>query len=173
MKKIIAILVPLFILLSLPLMSYAKDTQNDQVLAVLLAKGASIQATDKANTFKLKLRGVNSKVIYFSSSPKRVSGQVTLSTFIKQWTDKNGSFAKNAPNAVMQAVKINPHMNKLADSENSYAIVLSNPVISATKGNMTFDIQSLPGNTKLMPLHESDYVAIFIDGVCLSCIGVQ
>ena len=172
MKKIIALLVPLFILFSLPFMVYANASADAPVLAVMLAKEASIQATDKANTYQLKLKGVNPKVMYFSNSPARKSGQVAVTKFIKQWDDKDGSFAKVPPNAVMEAVKIDSHTNKFDSSENSYAIILSNPVFSQKKGEMTFDVQPLPGiNSKLTPMKSGDYVAIFIDGVCLSCIG--
>lgn len=175
MKKLVSFLLP-FILLFSATSVFANvsvptaQANNAKVLVVLLSKQASIQATKKPGVFELNLKGVNPQAIYFSNRPARLSGQIATDKFINQW--KSGEFKHSAPNAVMEAVRLNLQTNQLSNVQSSYAIVLKNPVYAMQKDELNFQIRALPGNKLPLPvLAKSDYVAIFIDDVCLTCIG--
>ncbi len=145
--------------------------KNTEVLFVLLSQQASFHAIpNKHDTYELSLRGVNPKVIYFSDRPKRLSNQIAIQKFIQQW--KTGAFKNSAPNAVMEAVRLNVKTMQLQKGESSYPIILMNPVYHAKTNQLSFEIKSLPGSKVVLPTSaKSDYVAIFVDGVCLTCIG--
>ena len=179
MKKI---LTTLFLFFALPSILFAGasatvigdkvDGKSTQVLFVLLSKEASVRATDKPGTYKLTLKGVNPKVVYFSNRPQRISGQLSINKFVSQWIG-NGVFSKIAPNAAIEAVSLNPHTNKLTNSATRYEVVLDKPAYAVnSKNEISFQIKALPEKNMTLPeLGKSDYVAIFIDDVCLSCIG--
>ena len=148
------------------------DVKNTQALFVMISKAASIHKTDKPGIYKLVLKGINPKAVYFSNHPQRLSGQISIEKLITQWT--NGTFKNDAPNAVIEAVSHNLKTKKRQSIPNSYAVVLTHPDYSLQhKDELSFEVKSLPGsNAALLPtMIHSDYVAIFIDDVCLSCIG--
>lgn len=144
---------------------------NTEVLFVLLSQQASIHAIpNKSGTYELSLRGVNPKVIYFSDRPERLSKQISTHQFIQQW--KSGAFKSSPPNAVMEAVRLNLATKQLQKGESSYPIILMNPVYHTKTNRLSFEIKALPGSKIALPTSaKSDYVDIFIDGVCLTCIG--
>lgn len=159
--------------------SYAESIKKDaavtnkklKVLAVVLSKQASIHVlTKKPGYYHLKLIGVNPKVIYFSNSPVRISGQVETQKFVDQWRD--GNFKKIPPNAVMEAVTLNPKNHKLQDTQTSYPIILTHPTYTPLANKLSFIIKAMPNNKDILPaIAKSDYVAIFVDHVCLTCVG--
>lgn len=179
MKKIVTLIFSLFILTTISSFSFATENsallnikkapaKNAQVLFVMLSKEAALQNTDKPGIYKLTLKGLNPKVIYFSNHPDRVSGHLATAKFVKQWSS-NGVFSKDSPNAMLETVELNAKTDKLQNGISSYALVLSNPSFS-NQNELNFEVKSLTG--KVLPsIQNSDYVAIFIDDVCLSCIG--
>jgi len=145
--------------------------KSTSLLFVVLAKQGKIQLTDEqSQQYTLTLQHANPKVIYFANRPVRASGQLPLDKFIQQWTQ--GSFNKEPPNAVMEAVRLD-----LVDRPSksvSYAVVLRDPVYNVKKNELSFKIKGLPGNKLALPtIARSDYVALFIDNdpVCLTCVG--
>lgn len=176
MKKFIAIFaafcifLPTLVFANTQVLPKSANTKDDHALLVLVSKEASLKAADKSGSYQLTLKGVNPKVIYFLDRPERKTGQISLDKFIKQWA-KGGTFNQDAPNAVIEVVRLNAKTKKLESNETTYAVTLYNPA-SLNKNQMNFEIKPLPGNdTKLPTTAASDYVAIFIDDVCLSCIG--
>lgn len=175
-KKILALLLPMFVFFSSPTVTFANNSgsailskapKNTEVLLVLLSKQASIHANKQSGVYKLTLKGVNHNVIYFSDRPVRESGHLTMNKFVSQWT--NGEFRKDPPNAVMEAIGTQHGHLK---STKTYAIVLTNPIYDEQHKELTFNISPLPGNSMALPaLAHSDYVALFVDNVCLTCIG--
>lgn len=168
MKKIIAIILFLFTITAFA----STNEQGASVLLVMLSKHAVLQKTKQPDLYKLTLTGVNPKTVYFTDRPNRISGQMMTEKLMKNWNTKR-LFEKDAPNAVMEAVRVNNKTKALSQSENSYAITLYNPTLSKAHPNqMTFDVKLLPGTKDALPLLSSnDYVALFIDRACLSCIG--
>ena len=145
--------------------------KNVEVLFVMLSQKANIHAVaDKPGIFELTLTGVNPKVIYFSDRPVRMSSHLSVRKFVQEW--ETGSFKHSAPNAVMEAVKLNAHTKQPQKTESSYPIVLKHPVYHAKTNQLSFEIKALPGSNIALPASaSSDYVAIFVDGVCFTCIG--
>lgn len=164
--------IALFFLLASASAFASVNEKNAQVLFVMLAKQATIQASSKPNQYQLTLKGVHRKIVYFTDRPERMTGQLKTKTLLANW-NKDNVFEKDAPNAVMEAVRVNTETNTLSNKENSYAMTLYHPVVSRIHPDeITFDITMLPGSKATLPLlGTDDYVALFIDRVCLSCIG--
>lgn len=170
MRKLLSVL---FVIFSASSSVFASATENNtQVLFVMLSKQATIQKSNQPDMYKLTLKGVHRKIVYFSDRPERMTGQLKTTKLLANW-NKDNVFEKSAPNAVMEAVRVNSKTNTLAHSENSYAMTLYHPVVSKIHPDqITFDVKLLPGTKKTMPvLSTDDYAALFIDQVCLSCIG--
>jgi hypothetical protein len=148
-----------------------KSHNPNNVLFVLLSKEAAIHADpNKKNNYQLTLKGVNTSVMYFAERPARFSSEVVLNKFVQQWS--TGSFKSDPPNAIMQSVYISNSHEKGSSHSVSYAVVLTNPHYDNANNQLTFDIQPLKGNSTAIPQNaHSDYVALFIDDVCLSCLG--
>jgi hypothetical protein len=145
-----------------------KNNRSAQVLTILLAKEANIQPLDKKSQYKLTLKGVNPKIIYFSDRPQRLSGHIATQQYINKW--EHGIFLKNSPNAMIEIIDLSKNPESLGVK--NFTIELRHPIYSANDhGTLTFTILPI-GNNKSLPLiKQSDYVALFIDDVCLSCIG--
>lgn len=151
--------------------SKAHQTKQSNVLFVMVAKEGDIRATSQEGSYKLTLKNLNPSTIYFTNRPTRISGHLATKKLIQQW--KIGTFKQTPPNAILVVVPFNEETDELAKIENTYPVVLTNPNYSPfQKNKITFNIESLPGAVNKLPavLH-SDYVAIFLDDVCLSCIG--
>lgn len=147
------------------------NSKKVTVLFVLLSKQAKIHAlTKQPGYYHLNLIGANPKVIYFSNSPARVSGQLAMQKFVNQW--EHGAFKKISPNAVMEAVTLNPKNHKLQDTQTSYPIILTHPTYTPLANKLSFIIKAMPNSKDILPtIAKSDYVAIFVDHVCLTCVG--
>lgn len=182
MKKIVALLFSLFVLFYIPSVIYAdakassivsnvSNAKDVQVLLVLLSKKATIHATNTPGIYLLTLKGVNSNVVYFSDRPARISGHISTEKLVSQW--KTGDFRKIAPNAVMEAIGFDKRTDKLKENDvKTYAVVLHKPTYNKAHQELTFEVNALEGNKLSLPATgKSDYVAIFIDSVCLTCIG--
>jgi hypothetical protein len=139
-----------------------------QVLFVLLAKEGTIHEVIPGQ-YQLTLNKVNPEIIYFAERPARFANHVNVAEFIKQW--QTGTFKADPPNAVIQAIRIthNGAFERQKHTVN-YAIVLKNPTYNKVTDQLHFDIKRLSGNTSALPvIASSDYLALFVDGACLSC----
>lgn len=171
MKRFAAFLLPFLLLFSAATPALANvKAKNDRALLVLVSKEAQLQSIEKTDSYKLTLKGVNPKVIYFADRPARLSGQMSLDKFVSQW--KTGTFAKVAPNAVIEVVRLDAKTKKLDSNQTTYAVTLYKPAQVTESNELSFEIKPLPGNKTALPVTAaSDYVAVFIDDICLSCIG--
>ncbi len=172
MKKLTALLLATFVFATVPLATVASTptaatAQHNQVLLVLVSKSADVRAMQQKGMYQLTLKGVNPNVVYFSERPVRVSGHITTEKMVSLW--KTGVFQKAAPNAVVEAVGLNRN-DQLKKSASTYAIVLNKPVYDEQTGELNFQVNALSGSNAILSLGDSDYVALFIDGVCYSCI---
>jgi len=167
MKKVMTSFVTVLAFLCLSASAYATTTKG---LLVLLAKQASLQAVkDHPGFYQLTLKGVNPKVIYFSDRPARTTGQIDMAKFVNEWT--NGGFKKLPPNAMMEAVTLNAATKQLQANMTSYPMVLNNPVYMQKNDELSFEVKGLANSSMtLATVQQSDYVAVFIDSVCISCI---
>lgn len=147
----------------------ANSNSSTRVLFVLLSKEATIHASpNKKDSYQLILNGVNSSVVYFADRPARFSKELALNKFLQQWY--MGSFKNDPPNAIMHAVHLASNSKNGQAYSVSYAVVLKNPQYDKMNDRLIFDIQPLKGSPTLVPNEQSDFVALFIDDVCLSCL---
>lgn len=155
----------LAVFLALPGVNYANQSDNS-ALFVLLSKEASIRATPSG--YELTLKGVNPTATYFSNRPARLSGQIYTSKLVDQWN--TGEFRQSSPNAVIETVTFNQGIKHGSHKQNSYAVVIDKAMM-ISENEIRFEIKALPGNKTPLPnFAKTEYVAVFIDQVCLSCI---
>ncbi len=171
MRKMVAALLT-FALMGNSLVYGGTPTSPDnrlQASFVILSNDASIKGNGKEGT--LVLKGVSPHIIYLADRPNRVSGQMETTKFVDLW--KTGGFSKSAPNAVIEAVVLNRHGKGEKDLlPNAYSIVLTKPIYKAGKDKLEFHFKTLPGNQMPIPAQvKADYVAVFVDGVCLTCVN--
>src|SRR5262245_12599054 len=123
------------------------SSQNQMIpsLAVLNAKGASLQAT------KLTLTGVSPNSIVFADRPVRAAGHVLTAHFIKEWDVGNDSFAKDPPNATISVLSADGATVKDA------VVVLKAPKLEGD--NLSFDVSVLEGALT----NATGAAALFID----------
>lgn len=145
---------------------FANTFLGQTFLFVQTASDAEIKAvSNQTNTYELTLKKISPYVTYFSNRPTRVSGAMSSYKFSQNWQK---AFKNDVPNADLVGVENSFVHRKYLN----YSIELSNMQYDAAKQTFHYTVHVLPGNNKSLPtklkLHNA---ALFIDGVCLSCIG--
>lgn len=141
--------------------------QQQAALTIIQAKHAIIKPK-KLRSYELTLQKASPEVIYFSDRPLRVSGHVSLNKYVHEW---NSSFKTTPPNAVVEIVDLNSNPNKINIS--NFPVELTKPHISKQHNGtetLQFNIKPIE-NTSIAPIKNNDFVAVFVDDVCISCIG--
>lgn len=86
-----------------------------------------VQAAEalKADGQTLRLVNVSPQTVYFSDRPKRVAGNVTMATYMQEWTAAAGpnNFASDPPNATVSVYEAGRESNTLA------VVKISQPVV--------------------------------------------
>lgn len=161
MKKIIATLLCVlsFNVIALP-------ASKATFLFVQTAKTATIKAVpNQTGVYDLALVSSSPFITYFSDRPMRVTGSVSCVDFEKKWPVK---FKQAAPNA--DIVGVTHHF--LERHYANYTVVLSGMHYDAATQTTHYIMHVLPKNGKPMPNDLKLYdAALFIDGVCWTCIG--
>lgn len=70
---------------------------------------------------RIKLNGVSPTTLFFSDRPDRVTGHITTSDFVEQWSEGKESFFEVPPNAVLSLFD--------DDEVNDVVVVLTDPVL--------------------------------------------
>lgn len=86
------------------------------LLFVQAAKSATLTPVDaKKGIYSLKLQEAEPFVSYFTDAPKRVSGQMQLDEFYRNWQKGVKSKSDYTPNAAMQSVDVatKVHVNRV------------------------------------------------------------
>lgn len=121
-----------------------------------------------ASMYKMTLTKVNPTVTYFSDRPNRVIGQLGVNNYLSLWQKGRNSFNKDLPNAVLSStVKVNDKWESI-----NVVMELSNPHYHPHTQSFTYTVHVLSSDSTI-PLNQLHYQfgTLFIDQVCLSCIG--
>lgn len=158
MKKLIFMFSFLFLSV-FSLNTFAVSQTRD--VFVQTAPEATITKSTAPHTYELSLKNIQNYTTYFSDRPSRTSSIMTLESFLNLWTK---GFAKDAPNASISGVSNNKMVNFPAE--------LTKPRYDSASKTLTYVIHPLEGKESNIPsgLHLSD-VSLFIDPLCLSCLG--
>ena len=122
-------------------------------LFVLSADTGVITKTDGG--YKLTLKGMDDKVMYFSDRPQKVAGYITLTQFMGTWAKGKDSFKDNPPNAVINVANLKTNENDIAQT---IPVMLMNPVVTAN--GWTFDLKGLQGEE--IPVGSYKGISVFI-----------
>ncbi|MDX2165018.1 MAG: hypothetical protein SFW07_06355 [Gammaproteobacteria bacterium] len=157
MKKLIFTL-SFFCLSLFSLNAFALKTTD---IFVQTAPEATITKSAEPHTYQLTLKNIANYATYFSDRPSRTSNVMTLQSFLESW---NKGFLKDAPNASISGVVNDKLVNFPAE--------LTQPSYDAAKKTLTYIVHPLEGKESTIPhnLRMSD-VSLFIDPLCLSCLG--
>lgn len=134
--------------------------KNVNVSFVQVADKAMLTKTN-ANQYRLVLVNVKPHLAYFSDRPNRVVGQIHNASYLAKWNMGKDSLNKDAPNAILTGENIN-------GKEVHLYVDLAQPKLS--KRDFSYEV------TMLSKKKHADSIVIFhpimfIDEVCLSCIG--
>ncbi len=122
-------------------------------LFVLSADTGVITKTDGG--YKLTLKGMDDKVMYFSDRPQKFAGYITLTQFMGTWAEGKDSFKDNPPNAVINVADLKTSENGIAQT---IPVMLMNPVVTAN--GWTFDLKGLQGEE--IPVGSYKGISVFI-----------
>lgn len=136
--------------------------KNVELLFTQTADSAVLsQNPQKPQSYIFTLHNVNPSTVWFSDRPQRVSGTLTISEFMKYWTQPTpNNFVTDHPNANLIAVYKDKEINKHI----SGVLMLARPVYNAQQQTLTYDAYSLDKSFQNYPqtltLH---HVVLFID----------
>ncbi|MCX6994273.1 MAG: hypothetical protein NTY13_00300, partial [Chlamydiae bacterium] len=106
--------------------------------------------------YKLTLKGVDDKVLYFSDRPVRKAGYITITQFMGNWAKGNDSFKANPPNAAIVHAALKTNEKGIAQV---IPVEMTNPVITAQ--GWTFDLNGLGGEG--LSVGSYKVISVFID----------
>lgn len=135
--------------------------KNAQFLFTQTAPSASIVPLQEKGWYTLTLNNVNPDVLWFSDRPNRLSGDLTMTDFIKYWKDPSDkkNFVKDHPNADMIGVS--------GDTKVRGVFMLSKPVYDPQQKTLTYRIYHIAGAGNFTDKITSlQHVAVFIDSNC-------
>lgn len=120
---------------------------------------------DSKTIYTLILTDVNPIVAYFADRPQRKYGHLGMNNFLATWGAGTNSFEVDAPNAVVSGmVRDNGKLKTV-----NVFVELANPSYNLKKHTLTYQVNVIDKmNVTGLQLN---YVTLFIDGVCLSCIA--
>jgi len=98
---------------------------------------------------KMTLKGVNPATLYFSDRPQRITGQMTVPAFLKEWEQGKDSFAKDPPNATLSILS--------PDGVKEVVVEIMNPILSGE--DLSYDVKVLEGT----PPAKGGISSLFID----------
>lgn len=134
------------------------------------AQSGVLKSTPTQGIYQLTLQGLQPYVTYFSDRPNRITGLMTIDTFLKEWQGNVKSGIKTvAPNVGIEGIKLHAFSR---NQEVSFIMVLSNPIYDKKSNTMTYTAHPLKAqgttNKDNIELHD---IALFIDdfGSCPSC----
>ena len=128
--------------------------QKASFLFVLRADTGVITKTDGG--YKLTLKGMDDKVLYFSDRPVRKAGFITMTQFMGDWAKGKNSFQANPPNAAIVHAALESNEKGIAQA---LPVEMTNPVITANV--WTFDLKDLQGK---ISIGSYNGVSVFVDG---------
>jgi len=127
--------------------------QKASFLFVLRADTGVITKTDGG--YKLTLKGMDDKVLYFSDRPVRKAGFITMTQFMGDWAKGKNSFQANPPNAAIVHAALESNEKGIAQA---LPVEMTNPVITANV--WTFDLKDLQGK---ISIGSYNGVSVFVD----------
>lgn len=175
MKKLILFMMLLVATLSLVNYTVYADTtviagKPLSVSFVQMGHTAKFKLIDaKTNTYRLTLTRANPFITYFSDRPARVIGQVSNQEFLAKWSHGSDSFAKDAPNAVLDGSIRDDQQKK---HFMNIAMILSAPTYDSDTQRFTYHVRIIPSSVQGALLPAMLYHPVmFIDNACLTCVG--
>ncbi|MCX6994599.1 MAG: hypothetical protein NTY13_02005, partial [Chlamydiae bacterium] len=132
----------------------AHAEEKASYLFVLRTDTGVITKTDEG--YKLTLKGMDDKVLYFSERPVRKAGYITITQFMGNWDKGNDSFKANPPNAAIVHAALKTNENGIAQA---IPVELQNPEITAQ--GWTFDLIDLDRVGVIEGIY--DKIAIYVD----------
>lgn len=166
--RIIFAVVMSALIFSVPYASTIKKT-NGNYLYVITSKNGHIKKLPTGK-FQLIMQNVTPYVTYFSDRPKRLSGLMPTLKFVNKWNVVNNRLVKNPPNANIEGSSLHAIYHSQF-RQFDLNVELLNPTYYKKNKTLVFDIQLMPGNAITKNDLKFDHTALFVDQVCLSCIG--
>lgn len=141
-----------------------QQTTNLDLLYVQTAPTAEITNvcdTSKQCQQKLTLNNVPAYFLTFNNGVPRVGGFIPNQLFITQYYEKSGKSTQlNTALLSMENGTVHEHL-----------ITIANPVYIESKNELVYDMTIIGRADSLQNNPHLKDVALFIDGVCASCVG--
>ena len=165
LKSVLYFFTVLGLTLSLPAVVFAQVQKTASLGEAHVEEKASYMFVLRADTgvitktnggYKLTLKGMDDKVLYFSDRPVRKAGYITITQFMGSWAKGNDSFKANPPNAAIVHAALKTNANGITQA---IPVELTNP--ARTELGWAFDLTGVEG----VVLSSGSYVNIniFID----------
>ena len=117
LKSVLYFFTVLGLTLSLPAVVFAQvhktaslgEAHVEEKASYLFVLRAATGVITKTNGgYKLTLKGMDDKVLYFSDRPERKAGFITVTQFMDNWSKGNDSFKETPPNAAIVHAALYP-----------------------------------------------------------------
>jgi len=128
----------------------AQQGSQEQQIGLLFAQTANrgtMKPIEGTPRFNLKLRGVNSQVVWFSDRPARQSGQIPVPEFTRSWA--GFGFVEDPPNAALTLLRA-------GDRQDTVVMELGRPRFRKKKNTIRYSAQLLDEATGNLSHLESD-----------------
>lgn len=137
--------------------------QKAPTLFIIIAKHGEVEKIANSNgKFRLVMKGVDPRVLYFTERPVQFSNAVNMQKFINRW--HYDSFNIAPPNAAIQGTTIKARLPEGQGKDSTYVVELTNPKYNKVNNTLSFDIKPLATkHIKLQANKNLKNVALFID----------
>ncbi len=116
--------------------------------------------------YTVTLKNIPPYVTYFNVRPNREAGVISIQEYLDLWKpDRPDNFSINPPNASFNAVTVEKGKHR---TPINFVAVVTGLVYDSDANTLQYKFKPLTEIT-LPEEGEIDYMAIFIDDVCLSC----
>lgn len=168
MKKISLIIFALMVSFSVAY-AHVSAGNNGKYLYVVTAKSAKIVKVSD-DRYNLIMQDDQRYVQFFTDRPARKSGIISMADFAKGWLGQRNKLAKNPPNANIEGSALHGFFHG-KEQQISANIELLNLSYDQKQQQIIFQLKMMPGSHFDAQNIKLDHVSLFVDQVCLSCIG--
>lgn len=134
----------------------ADEQEGFQMLFIQSAKEVDVKkSATNPDLWTVTLKNVDPDIAYFSETPKKMAGKVTIENFIQEVTARKGNNTKGS---------LVTQFSHSGSQGSSYErqIVLSNPRFDKATNTLTYDAKNPPGSQNLQEGNHKDPV-LFIE----------
>lgn len=133
------------------------------ILFIQQAESATLKQNQaKPDSYLLTLRGLNPRIIYFTTESKHLAGMIQLKEFLKVWRNNQEQFGDEGPTGIINYQNFNPTNQNGVETD---AFELTNPIYDRPSNSITYT--ATPSHNQPVKVGRFKNIVVIYDGLSM------